>query len=86
MTLFQLRRAECTACRKAGRETSMATVMHQEELVRRALKYISDRKQTCPTASFDSLLDEASMRFNLSPRDQESLQRLFAEQTGGVRS
>lgn len=63
----------------------MPTVMHQEELVRRALKYISDRKQACPSVSFDSLLDDASMRFNLSPRDQEALQRLFLEQLGGAR-
>lgn len=53
----------------------MATVMQHEELVRRALTYISDRKQSCPRLSFADLLDEASMRFNLSPRDQEALLR-----------
>ncbi|MBQ4615572.1 MAG: hypothetical protein IJB29_02505 [Mailhella sp.] len=61
----------------------MSTVMQHEELVRRALKYISDRRQTCPDLSFDALLDEASMRFNLAPRDQEALERLFRAEKGG---
>ena len=69
---------------KAGAGVSlMATVMPREELVRRALKHISERRQACPELSFDALLDEASLRFNLSPRDQEALERLYREQTGG---
>ena len=61
----------------------MATVMPHEELVRRALQYISERRQASPELSFDALLDDASLRFNLSPRDQEALERLYREQTGG---
>ena len=65
-------------------EFPMATVMPHEELVRRALKYISDRRQADPGLSFDALLDEASVRFNLSPRDQEALERLFRSEAGGA--
>ena len=64
-------------------EFAMATVIQHEELVRRALQYISERRQASPELSFDALLDDASLRFNLSPRDQEALERLYREQTGG---
>ncbi len=62
----------------------MATVIQHEELVRRALRYISERLQAESGLSFHSLLDEASLRFNLSPRDQEALERLYRAETGGV--
>ena len=68
---------------KAGAGVLMATVMPHEELVRRALQYISERRQACPELSFDALLDDASLRFNLSPRDQEALERLFRADTAG---
>ena len=66
-------------------EFPMATVMPHEELVRRALQYMSERRLACPGLSFDALLDEASVRFNLSPRDQEALERLFRSE-GGVQA
>lgn len=64
----------------------MATVMQHEELVRRALKHIADRRQSCPGISLYDLLDEAGARFNLSPRDQEALERLFREQNSGEKA
>ena len=62
----------------------MATAIQHEELVRRALKYISERKQGCPDLSFDALLDEASLRFDLTPRDQEALERMYRTEAGGA--
>ena len=67
-------------------EFPMATVMPHEELVRRALQYMSERRLACPGLSFDALLDEASVRFNLSPRDQEALERLFRAEAGGAQA
>lgn len=64
----------------------MATVMPKEELVRRALKYIVERRQADPSLSFYALLDDASVRFNLSPRDQEALEHLFRAETGGAQA
>ncbi len=64
----------------------MATVMPREELVRRALKYISECRQARPELSFDALLDDASVRFDLSPRDQEALERLFRAEESGARA
>ena len=69
--------------KKLEPETLMATVMPREELVRRALNYIAERRMACPGISVYDLLDEAGIRFNLSPRDQEALERLYREQTGG---
>lgn len=55
----------------------MATVMQHEELVRRALNYIMERRRECPGMSTAELLDCAGARFNLSPLDQEALERLL---------
>lgn len=58
----------------------MATVMQHEELVRRALKYMVERRRECPGTDTAELLDGAGVRFNLSPRDQEVLLHLFTRQ------
>jgi len=55
----------------------MATIMQHEELVRRALKYMIERRNADPSIKTPVLLDEAGIRFNLSPRDQEALEHLF---------
>ncbi len=53
----------------------MTTVMPQSELVRKAAQYIEEcLKEGKP---LPVLLDEAGMRFNLSPRDAEMLRDLF---------
>ena len=59
----------------------MATVMQHEELVRRALAYIVERRRECPGMDTAELLDSAGARFNLSPLDQEALARLLEDRT-----
>ncbi len=56
----------------------MATVMQHEELIRRALAYILERRRDCPDTKVAELLDSAGARFNLSPLDQEALERLLS--------
>ena len=56
----------------------MSTVMQHEELIRRALAYILERRRECPGMNTAELLDSAGVRFNLSPLDQEALERLLA--------
>ncbi len=58
----------------------MSTVMQHEELVRRALAYIVERRRECPGMGTAELLDSAGVRFNLSPLDQEALERLLTLQ------
>ena len=62
----------------------MSPVVNHEELVRRALRYIVEKKQEDASASITELLDDAGARFNLSPLDQEALQRLFLSAEGGA--
>ena len=63
---------------------NMVPVVNHEELVRRALNYIVEKKQDDDSVSITELLDDAGSRFNLSPLDQESLLRLFLSVKGGV--
>ncbi len=57
----------------------MATIIQHEEHVRRALKYIADRKLENPSLDVIDLLDDAGQRFNLSPLDQKALEHMFRE-------
>ena len=63
---------------------NMVPVVNHEELVRRALKYIVEKKQDDDSVSITELLDDAGSRFNLSPLDQEALLRLFLSVKGGA--
>mgnify|MGYP000756792422 CR=1 FL=1 len=55
------------------------TLIEHGELVRRALEYVQEERCLRPDASLSSLLDEAGMRFNLTPLDAAQLARLFSE-------
>lgn len=55
----------------------MPTVMPHSELFKRALGYVNDARQDEPEKNISAILDEAAMRFNLSPAEGEVLQRLF---------
>lgn len=55
----------------------MPTIIQHSELVRRALVYLGEERERCPEKHVQALLDEAGMRFNLSPAEAASLERLF---------
>ena len=57
----------------------MSTVMPHSELLRRAVEWINDTRRDNPEKPLEQLIDEAGMRFNLSPVDCDGLRRLFAE-------
>lgn len=58
----------------------MPTIVPQSELQRRAIQWISEhRPEKCDAACLSKLIEEAAMRFNMSPRDAEFLQRFYAE-------
>lgn len=57
----------------------MATIQLKGEDVRQAVKWISDELKEDGGKSITILIQQASRRFNLSPRDEESL-RAFYEQ------
>ena len=58
----------------------MATVVSQSELVRKAAEYINEQRAAHPQKDLATLLDEAGMRFNLTPLDAASLERIFSEE------
>lgn len=51
----------------------MSDLLPEGEDLRRALQWIGDRRKEDPSANLAKILDEASLRFDLSPRDQEFL-------------
>ena len=56
----------------------MVTIMPQKELVKRAVAYIQERLSENPE-NFHTLLDQAGMRFNLSPKEAEMLKDFFKQ-------
>lgn len=59
----------------------MSTIISQSELVRRAAAFVAETRKEHPKRSLHAILDEAGMRFNLSPMESEGLHRLFSEDT-----
>jgi hypothetical protein len=58
----------------------MTTVMPEGGAVRRAVQWISKMREEGTKASLAILIEQASARFNLSPKDSEFLTRFFTEQ------
>ncbi|WP_319760046.1 hypothetical protein [Maridesulfovibrio sp.] len=59
----------------------MATVVPPCELIKKAVKWIS-QQHADTDKPLKSLLEEAAMRFNLSPKDMEFMERFYAENKG----
>ncbi len=55
----------------------MTNIIPPSELLKRAATYIAESIKEHPKKTLQSILDEAGMRFNLSPIDSEALRRLF---------
>lgn len=56
----------------------MADVMPEGEAIRRAVRWISDQRQSDPGGKLAKLVDEASQRFDLSPLETDFLWRALA--------
>jgi hypothetical protein len=57
----------------------MSTIMPKGENIRRAVKWISDNKQDAPDANLKKLVQEASLKFNLTPGEQEYLVNFYKD-------
>lgn len=57
------------------------SIQPKGEHIRKAVKWLSDERQYNPGKSIDKLISEASVRFDLTPNDEEYLVRLMKEQT-----
>ncbi len=60
----------------------MPTIMPQGENVRKAVKWISEERQGGSSRKLSVLIDEAAVKFNLSPAESEFLLKFFTEQKG----
>ncbi len=58
----------------------MPTIMPQGEDLRKAVKWISEERQGSPPRKLAKLVEEASVKFDLSPADGEFLFKFFKEQ------
>jgi hypothetical protein len=58
----------------------MTTVMPEGAALRKALQWISKMREAGAKDSLAILVEQASVRFNLSPKDSEFLTRFFNEQ------
>ncbi|MDY6910675.1 MAG: hypothetical protein SWC40_12170 [Thermodesulfobacteriota bacterium] len=55
----------------------MSTVMPEGETIRKAVKWVSDNLEEDPCRSVKKLVNEAIVRFDLSPVDSEFLIRFY---------
>lgn len=55
----------------------MPTIMPKSELLRRAVTHVSEMRSEHPDKPLHEHIDDAAMRFNLSPIEAETLTRLF---------
>jgi len=58
----------------------MTTVMPEGGAVRRAVQWVSKMREGGAKDSLAILVEQASVRFNLSPKDSEFVTRFFNEQ------
>ena len=59
----------------------MATIQRKGEQLRQAIKWISEERQEDENRPITELIEKATLRFNLSPKDEEFL-RSFYKQGG----
>jgi hypothetical protein len=60
-------------------EEDMATIMPEGERVRLAVKFISAERQEDEKKSIRKLIQEASLKFNLSPKEEQDLVNFYRE-------
>ena len=59
---------------------SDGTVKKHSQELRRAVQWVSERRQENPELTLSQLLAEAGPKFNLTPKDQEGLMLLLREE------
>lgn len=55
------------------------SVLPQGEDLRKATRWISDERLNRPDQKLSSLIEQACVKFDLSPQDAEFIMRFFAE-------
>lgn len=55
-------------------------IIKHSQLVQKALNFLIEAQKSRPSISITELIDEASMRFNLTPLDTMHLTKIFSSQ------
>ena len=58
----------------------MATIIPEGDAIRNAVKWVSENRQKEPDTPVRKWVEQAGMRFNLSPKEQEYLYRFCREE------
>jgi hypothetical protein len=58
----------------------MATIQPKGEQLRQAIKWISAERKENENRSIPLLIEEAALRFNLSPKDEEFLRSFYKQE------
>jgi len=58
----------------------MSTIQPEGEILRKAVKWISDERVHDDTKQIKQLIEAAALQFNLSPKETEYLVRFFKGQ------
>jgi hypothetical protein len=62
----------------------MTTIMPEGENIRKAVKWISSELQENPTKSLQKLVNDAVLRFDLSPKDAEFLTSFYRKDSTNI--
>lgn len=62
----------------------MATIQPKGEKVRQAVKWISAERMENETKALSLLIQEAALKFNLSPKEEEFLNSFYKEEKGRI--
>ncbi len=57
----------------------MTTILPKGEHIRRAVKWISEERQRNLGKTFLTIVDQAALRFDLSPNESDSLMRMLRD-------
>jgi hypothetical protein len=60
-------------------EGNLMSILPEGELLRRAVRWISEQREDNPKENLFKLIEEACLKFNLAPKDEEFLLSFFAE-------
>lgn len=60
----------------------MSTILPQGEKLKQAVQWISEKRREKPDINLAKLVDDASFRFDLSPKDSEFLLRFVKNDNG----
>ena len=58
------------------------SIQPQGEEIRKAVRWVSEERQFSPGKTLKQLLEQACIKFNLSPKDAEFLDRFVTEELG----